>query len=122
MARPGGNATGISVQSTELAGKRPEILREALPNLHRLAIIGDVGYAGSVLKISEVQAAARKFGVDIEVLEIRGAADIAPAFEAPYQAPSCVAAREKGSKGDGTNLGTRRVSAKSGHGHASHLG
>src|SRR5438445_3324004 len=69
LARPGGNATGISVQSTELAGKRVEILREALPNLGRLAIIGDVGYSGSILEISEVQAAARKFGVDIEVLE-----------------------------------------------------
>jgi putative ABC transport system substrate-binding protein len=82
LARPGGNATGISVQSTELAGKRVEILREALPNLGRLAIIGDVGYSGSILEISEVQAAARKVDVDIEVLEIRSAADIAPAFQA----------------------------------------
>jgi putative tryptophan/tyrosine transport system substrate-binding protein len=47
LSRPGGNATGISVQSPELAGKRIEILREALPNMRRLAIIGDVGYAGS---------------------------------------------------------------------------
>jgi hypothetical protein len=38
--------------------------------LRRLAIIGDVGYAGSVLEISEVQAAAGKFGLDIDVLEI----------------------------------------------------
>ena len=81
-ARPGGNVTGISVQSTELAGKRLEILREALPSLRRLAIIGDVGYAGSVLEISEVQAAAGKFGLDIDVLEIRRRADIAPAFQA----------------------------------------
>jgi len=82
LARPGGNVTGISVQSTELAGKRLEILREALPSLRRLAIIGDVGYAGSVLEISEVQAAAGKFGLDIDVLEIRRRADIAPAFQA----------------------------------------
>ena len=82
LARPGGNATGISVQSTELAGKRLEILREALPNLRRLAIIGDVGYTGSVLEMSEVQAAAQKFGIDIEVLEIRRPADIAPVFQA----------------------------------------
>jgi putative tryptophan/tyrosine transport system substrate-binding protein len=82
LARPGGNVTGISVQSTELAGKRLEILREALPSLRRLAIIGDVGYAGSVLEISEVQAAAGKFGLDIDVLEIRRPADIAPAFQA----------------------------------------
>jgi putative tryptophan/tyrosine transport system substrate-binding protein len=90
LARPGGNATGISAQSTELAGKRLEILREALPNLHRLAIIGDVGYAGSVLEISEVQAAARKFAVDIEVLEIRRAADIAPAFQALKGGPQAL--------------------------------
>jgi putative ABC transport system substrate-binding protein len=82
LVRPGGNATGISVQSTELAGKRLEILREALPNLRRLAIIGDVSYAGSVLEISEVKAAAGKFGLDIDVLEIRHPADIAPAFQA----------------------------------------
>jgi putative tryptophan/tyrosine transport system substrate-binding protein len=82
LVRPGGNATGISVQSIDLAGKRLEILREALPDLRRLAIIGDVGYAGSVLEISEVQAAARKVGLDLEVLEIRRAADIAPAFQA----------------------------------------
>jgi putative ABC transport system substrate-binding protein len=82
LARPGGNATGLSVQSTELAGKRLEILREALPNLQRLAIIGDVGYASSVLEMSEVQAAARKVGIDIDLLEIRRAADIAPAFQA----------------------------------------
>ena len=81
LARPGGNVTGLSVQSTELAGKRLEILREALPDLQRLAIIGDVGYAGSVLEMSEVQAAARKVGIDIELLEIRRAADIAPAFQ-----------------------------------------
>ena len=82
LVRPGGNATGISVQSIDLAGKRLEILREALPDLRRLAIIGDVNYAGSVLEISEVQAAARKVGLDLEVLEIRRAADIAPAFQA----------------------------------------
>ena len=67
LVRPGGNATGISVQSIDLAGKRLEILREALPDLRRLAIIGDVGYAGSVLEISEVQAAARKVGVEWRV-------------------------------------------------------
>jgi putative tryptophan/tyrosine transport system substrate-binding protein len=82
LARPGGNATGISVQSTELAGKRLEILREALPDLRRLAVIGDVSYAGSVLEIAQIQAAADKVRIEIEVLEIRHAADIVPAFQA----------------------------------------
>ncbi len=82
LAHPGGNATGLSVQSTELAGKRIELLREVLPNLRRLAIIADVGYSGSVLEAAEVQAAARKVGLDVDVLEIRHATDIVPAFEA----------------------------------------
>jgi putative ABC transport system substrate-binding protein len=82
LARPGGNVTGLSAQSTELAGKRLEILREALPDLRRLAIIGDVGYAGSVLEIAQVKAAADKVGLQIDVLEIRRAADIVPAFQA----------------------------------------
>ena len=82
LAHPGGNATGLSVQSTELAGKRIELLRQVLPNLRRLAIIADVGYSGSVLEAAEVQAAARKVGLDVDVLEIRHAKDILPAFEA----------------------------------------
>jgi putative tryptophan/tyrosine transport system substrate-binding protein len=82
LAHPGGNATGLSVQSTELAGKRIELLREVLPNLRRLAIIADVSYSGSVLETAEVQAAARKVGLDVDVLEIRHAKDIVPAFEA----------------------------------------
>ena len=82
LARPGGNATGLSAQSTELAGKRLEILREALPDLRRLAVIGDVGYAGSVIEIAQAQAAAGKVGIETDVLEIRHAADIVPAFQA----------------------------------------
>jgi putative ABC transport system substrate-binding protein len=82
LAHPGGNATGLSVQSTELAGKRIEVLREVLPNLRRLAIIADVSYSGSVLEAAEVQAAASKIGLDVDVLEIRHAQDIVSAFEA----------------------------------------
>jgi putative tryptophan/tyrosine transport system substrate-binding protein len=81
LARPGGNATGLSIQSTDLAGKRLEILREVLPNLRRLAIIANVDYPGSARELAEVQAAARQVGLDVDVLEIRRAEDIAPAFE-----------------------------------------
>jgi putative tryptophan/tyrosine transport system substrate-binding protein len=80
LAQPGGNATGLSIQSAELAGKRLEILREVLPNLRQLAIIADVSYPGSVLEIAEAQAAARKLGLDTNVLEIRRAEDIVSAF------------------------------------------
>jgi len=82
LAHPGGNATGLSVQSTELAGKRIELLREVLPNLRSLAIIADMSYSGSVLEAAEAQAAARKVGIDVDVLEIRRAQHIVPAFDA----------------------------------------
>jgi putative tryptophan/tyrosine transport system substrate-binding protein len=80
LARPGGNATGLSTQGTDLASKRIELLRELIPNLRQLAIIANVSYSGSIIDIAEVQAAARKVGLDVDVLEIRRAEDIAPAF------------------------------------------
>jgi putative ABC transport system substrate-binding protein len=43
LARPGGNVTGLSLQYTDLAGKRLELLREAIPRLGRLAIMANVG-------------------------------------------------------------------------------
>jgi ABC-type uncharacterized transport system substrate-binding protein len=82
LARPGHNATGLSAQSPELAGKRLEILRELLPSLRRLAIIANVGYAAAALEMGEVQAAARTLGLDAVTLEIRRTEDIAPAFDA----------------------------------------
>ena len=81
LARPGGNVTGLSVQQTDLAGKRVELSREVVPRLRRLAIMVDVGNPQSVLEIGEVQAAARTLGIEVAPLEIRRAEDIAPAFE-----------------------------------------
>ena len=96
LARPGGNVTGLSTQTNELVGKRIELLRQVLPNLRRLAVLTNVNPAG-VRKITEVRAVARKFGIDVEVLEIQRAEDIAPAFgalkngvEALYVSPSAL--------------------------------
>jgi ABC-type uncharacterized transport system substrate-binding protein len=82
LARPGGNATGLSILSADLAGKRLEILREVVPNLRRLAIMGNVGNPFAVLELGEVQGAAGKLGLEVAALNIRSAQDIAPAFEA----------------------------------------
>jgi len=82
LARPGGNITGVSIQETELAGKRIELLREILPGLRRIAVIANVGYQASVLEVTEVRGVARKFGLDVKLLEIRRAEDISPAFDA----------------------------------------
>ena len=82
LARPGGNVTGLSNQSADLAGKRLELLREVVPGLRRLAIMANVGNPIGVLEMGEVQAAARTLGLEVVTLEIRRAEDIAPAFEA----------------------------------------
>ena len=59
LARPGGNITGLSNQSPDLASKRLEILREILPGVRRLAIMGNVGNPSMLLEIREVEAVAR---------------------------------------------------------------
>jgi putative tryptophan/tyrosine transport system substrate-binding protein len=82
LARPGGNVTGLSMQSTDLAGKRIELLREVVPGLRRLAIMAHVGNPASVLEMGEAQATARTLGLEVTTSEIRRAEDIAPAFEA----------------------------------------
>jgi putative tryptophan/tyrosine transport system substrate-binding protein len=73
LARPGGNVTGLSNQHTDLAGKRLELLREVVPGLRRVAIIGNLGNPVIMLELSEVQAAARTLGLEVTALEIRRA-------------------------------------------------
>jgi putative ABC transport system substrate-binding protein len=81
LARPGGNVTGLSNQSAELAGKRLELLREVVPGLHALATIAEAGKPDSALEVSEVQVAARERGLEMATPDIRRAADLVPAFE-----------------------------------------
>jgi putative tryptophan/tyrosine transport system substrate-binding protein len=81
LARPGGNVTGLSLQQTETAGKRLELLREVVPGLGRLAILANVGNPAVVLDMREVQATARTLGLEVLTLEIHRGEDIVPAFE-----------------------------------------
>jgi putative tryptophan/tyrosine transport system substrate-binding protein len=81
LARPGGNVTGLSVQQTDLASKRLELLREAIPGLLRLAILINVDNPATALDLREVQAAARTLGLDVIVAGVRRAEEIAPAVE-----------------------------------------
>jgi putative ABC transport system substrate-binding protein len=81
LARPGGNVTGLSNQAPELTGKRLDILREVVPGLRRLAIMGNSGNASVALEMDEVQTLARSLGFDATAVEIRRAQDIAPAVE-----------------------------------------
>jgi len=77
LPRPGGNVTGLSNQSADLAGKRVEHLREVVPGLRRLAVLANVSNPVSGVEMGEVQA----LGLDVVTLEIRRGEDIAPAFE-----------------------------------------
>src|SRR5262245_58207351 len=82
LARPGGNVTGLSLQFTDLVGKRIELLREVVPGLRRLAIMANIGYPGSVLELGEVQTVAQTLGLEVATSEIRRSEDIVPSFEA----------------------------------------
>jgi putative ABC transport system substrate-binding protein len=78
LARPGGNATGLSIQATDLVGKRIELLREVVPALRRLlAIMADPRN----LEAAEAQTTARTLGLETSRLDTRRAEDITPAFQ-----------------------------------------
>lgn len=81
LARPGGNVTGLSNQSDDLAGKRLELLREVVPGVRRLAIMANISSRIGLLEMRDVQAAAHTLGLEVVTLEIRRAEDIAPAIE-----------------------------------------
>ena len=82
LARPGGNVTGLSVQSSELAQKIVELLRDFLPKHGRLAMMHHIGNPVTALQTDAVKAAAGRFGLDVAIVEVRRAEDIAPAIEA----------------------------------------
>jgi putative tryptophan/tyrosine transport system substrate-binding protein len=82
LARPGGNTTGLSLQTTDVIGKRLELLREVAPGLGRLAIMANIASPVVVLEMHEVQATARTLGLEVATSEIRRAEDITPAVDA----------------------------------------
>jgi putative ABC transport system substrate-binding protein len=81
LAKPGGNATGLSIQANELAGKRLELLREVMPRLRRVAIMFNADNTQPVLEMGETQAEARRLGLEVAPLAIRRGEDITPAFQ-----------------------------------------
>jgi putative tryptophan/tyrosine transport system substrate-binding protein len=82
LARPGGNITGLSIQQTDLASKRLEMLRDVVPGLRTVAILANITSPNSVLEMAEAQAAAGTVGLAVVTSEVRGVEEIAPAFDA----------------------------------------
>jgi len=84
LARPGGNITGLTIQSFDVAGKTLQLLKEAVPDLSRVAVFWDPGFAGSrqYLYLSELEAGARALGVQLQLVEVRSPDELDGAFAA----------------------------------------
>lgn len=81
LTHPGGNITGQSLQQTDAAGKRLEILHELVPGLNRLGILYNTNNRAAMLEMDQVRLAARKLDLEIIAAKLSGADDILPAFD-----------------------------------------
>ena len=84
LARPGGNLTGMTFLFEELAAKRVELFREIMPQGSRLAVLWDPSHIDN--DFAEVQAAARRLGIQLQSLEIHRPGDVDTAVLAAVQA------------------------------------
>jgi putative ABC transport system substrate-binding protein len=80
LTRPGGNVTGISYMLHELNGKRLELIKEVVPKLFRVAVLGDRAHQNYNVQMKEVAAAARTLGLDLQPVQVRAAEDLESAF------------------------------------------
>ena len=80
LARPGGNITGLSNLAQELSGKRLELLKEVVPKLSRVAVLGMSTNPGNSQSLRETELAAGAFGVQIQYLDTRDSKDIEAAL------------------------------------------
>ncbi len=82
LAQPGGNITGVSIQIAETAGKRLELLMEAVPRASRVAVLWNAANPNKALEWKETKIAAQTLGVTLQSAEVRGSSDFAHAFSA----------------------------------------
>jgi putative ABC transport system substrate-binding protein len=82
LARPGGNITGLSTLSPEISGKQLELLKETVPKLSRVAVLGNSTNPGNAQSLKEIELAARAFKVKLQYLDVIDPKDIEAAFRA----------------------------------------
>jgi putative tryptophan/tyrosine transport system substrate-binding protein len=82
LARPGGNVTGLANLTSELAGKRLELLKEVVPSVSRVAVLWNPVASSSALRMRETEAAAPSLGIKLQPVEVREANDFERAFSA----------------------------------------
>jgi putative ABC transport system substrate-binding protein len=80
LPRPGGNITGVAMRSTEISGKRLELLKEVVPGLSRVAVLHNPGAGISERALKEMQVAAQALGVQLQILEVARPEDLDSAF------------------------------------------
>jgi len=80
LARPGGNITGLATLAPEISGKQLELLKETVPNLSRVAVLGTSTRPGNAQALKETELAAGTFGVRLQYLDILNSKDIETAF------------------------------------------
>jgi putative tryptophan/tyrosine transport system substrate-binding protein len=82
IARPAGNATGVSLFISELGAKRLELLRELAPRAATIAVLANPNNPASTPEARDVQTRAAELGVEVHIFNAAGEADLAPAFAA----------------------------------------
>jgi putative ABC transport system substrate-binding protein len=83
LARPGGNITGLATLAPEIGGKQLELLKEVVPKLSRVAVLGAPSTtAGSAQQRREIELAAKGLKVQLQFLDVERLKDIETAFQA----------------------------------------
>ena len=80
LARPAGNITGLTIQAPELAGKRLQLLKEAVPNLTRVAVLWDPTEPGRRELVTETDLAAPRLGLVLHAFEVKSPREISNSF------------------------------------------
>jgi putative tryptophan/tyrosine transport system substrate-binding protein len=86
LARPGGNITGLSTLAPELSGKRLELLKEVVPKLSRVAVMGTSTIPGNDQQLKETELAAGPFGIKVQYLDVLNPKEVESAFRGATKA------------------------------------
>ena len=78
LARPGGNITGLSNLSPEISGKQLELLKEIIPKVSRVAVLGELNNPGNAQSFKDMEHAAKVFKIQLESLDVRSAPILRP--------------------------------------------
>ena len=82
LARPGGNITGLTSISTDLAGKQLDLLKETIPRLNRVGVLWDAADPGATVNFKAMEVTAQALGVQVQRLEVRSPEEFETAFNA----------------------------------------